>query len=60
MREKRACSAVRQQLAARHLPADFDASTAVQLLECDAKCHQIKVRMPIFGILVRAVLHALL
>ncbi|EIE25322.1 hypothetical protein COCSUDRAFT_65191 [Coccomyxa subellipsoidea C-169] len=42
MREKRACSAVRQQLAARHLPADFDASTAVQLLECDAKCHQIK------------------
>ncbi|CAL8460554.1 g83 [Coccomyxa elongata] len=41
-REKRACSAVRMQLAAQNLPSDFDASSAVQLLECDAKCMQIK------------------
>lgn len=46
-REKRACSTVRQQLADQILTADFDASTAVQLLECDAKCHQIKVRLPV-------------
>lgn len=43
-REKRACSTVREQLAARGLPGDFDASTAVQLLACDAKCLQIKVK----------------
>ncbi|BDA41625.1 NF-X1-type zinc finger protein NFXL1 [Coccomyxa sp. Obi] len=41
-REKRACSSVRLQLTAQNMPADFDASSAVQLLECDAKCMQIK------------------
>lgn len=46
-REKRACSAVRLQLVAQNLPSDFDASSAMQLLECDAKCMQIKVRMPL-------------
>lgn len=45
-REKRACSNVRIQLAAQNAPADFDASSAVQLLECDAKCMQLKVRLP--------------
>ncbi len=44
-REKRACSSVRLQLASQNAPADFDASSAVQLLECDAKCMQIKVRL---------------
>ena len=42
-REKRPCASVRQELARRGAPATFDASAAVQLLDCDAKCAQLKV-----------------
>lgn len=43
LKEKRPCAAVRRQLAERGLPPAFEASAAVQLLDCDAKCVQAKV-----------------
>ena len=43
-KERRPCSLVRQQLRQRGLPAVIDDSSAAQLLGCDSKCHQLKVR----------------
>jgi len=45
LKERRPCSVVRQQLKHRGLPAEIDSSSAVQLLSCDSKCHQLKVCM---------------
>ena len=45
VKERRPCSVVRQQLKHRGLPAEIDSSSAVQLLSCDSKCHQLKVCM---------------
>ena len=45
LKERQPCSLVRQQLKHRGLPAEIDSSSAVQLLSCDSKCHQLKVCM---------------
>ena len=42
-KEKRVCVAVRRELAGRGLPASIQDMPTVQLLECDAKCAQLKV-----------------
>ena len=42
-KERWPCSLVRQQLQDSDLPAEIDGSSAVQLLGCDSKCHQLKV-----------------
>ncbi|CAK0742649.1 hypothetical protein CVIRNUC_001411 [Coccomyxa viridis] len=41
-KEKRPCDLARQQLQDAGLPAEIDGSSAVQLLSCDSKCHQLQ------------------
>ena len=54
-KEKRPCDLARQQLQDTGLPAEIDGSSAVQLLNCDSKCHQLQVHRHWLGIVQPAV-----
>lgn len=54
-KEKRPCDLARQQLQDAGLPAEIDGSSAVQLLSCDSKCHQLQVHRQMLEIVQPAV-----